>query len=153
MSKRLAELVGNVVLAWGGMEQQLHSLIRMMEQARGEPFTNQRAFARRMVIFRRLCNDLTNGDGAFLSDFDQFRNKLKNLERDRGVIAHGWAGPRKGGSYFVSMRALWSATPTQPPDTPYFSYQELAQLEADIHAAKESMARLCSEAVELHPGP
>lgn len=150
MSVRLSLAVGKIILAWGRLDQQLHFLIRAMERGLREPHSTEGRFSERRKIFRRLCMRLAINDRDFERGLDRHLAQVVRLERKRGRIAHGFAGPTEDGALFFNAPEAFASFGTAEPENQllenHFTFAEMASLEGEIDAQRAQLARLMIDA-------
>jgi hypothetical protein len=151
MNDRLALAVGKIILAWGRLDQNLHFLIRAMERGLKEPHSLEGRFTERRKIFRRLCMRLALSNEEYERQLDQGLAQLVKLERKRGRIAHGFAGPTDDGAQFLSVPEAFanSAKPEIELLGNTFSFADLSQLQTDIDASVATLTGLMLDAASI----
>lgn len=143
---RLALAVGKIILAWGGLDSQLHMCIRQFEGRLGVAPSKEGRFSQRRKIFRRLAMRLTNDDPSYGSDFDRVFTRVVALERKRGRIAHGSARHNELGGGFLNVPEALAAKPDEPIEN-FHSYEELSDILVGIYEATGEIIRLSTKAL------
>lgn len=148
MDDPLATLVGKVILAWGRLDQQLHLILLGFWHAANEPKVAEGRFSERRKILRRQCLRFADNDENYTSRFDKVCAQLVNLERKRGIIAHGHVGRLRESALFVHWPEAFSGDP-EPENhlmESTYTYDALEQLEGDIDECSAALMSLALEA-------
>jgi hypothetical protein len=101
MSHRVATAIGQIVMAYGRMDQQIYYQIGHLKTERfmralkkGSPLPPdeliQRRFKPTVKFYRRLCSELSSDDPLLMRDVDEFIRRLHLAVACRDDLVHGW---------------------------------------------------------------